>query len=100
MKAVSCRPLRGPCSAFRASCRASTKMEQLPRVDANEDPYLALRTMLGVALLFALAEPLGMTQPMLPIAIGMSLLSGQRGALTPRSFAGPVMLPVIAIIFS
>lgn len=75
-------------------------METLPRVDANEDPYLALRTMLGVALLFALAEPLGMTQPMLPIAIGMSLLSGQRGALTPRTFAGPIMLPIIAVIFS
>jgi len=75
-------------------------MEQLSRVDPNEDPYLALRTMLGVALCFALAEPLGMTQPMLPIAIGMSMLSGQRGALTARSFAGPLMLPVIAIVFS
>lgn len=75
-------------------------METLPRVDPLEDPYLALRTMLGVVLLFALAEPLGMTQPMLPIAIGMSILSGQRGALTPRTFAGPIMLPIIAIIFS
>lgn len=75
-------------------------METLTRVDATEDPYLALRTTLGVGLCFALAEPLGITQPMLPIAIGMSLLSGQRGALTPRSFAGPIMLPVIAIIFS
>ncbi|HWV21882.1 MAG TPA: FUSC family protein [Devosia sp.] len=75
-------------------------METLPRVDPLEDPYLALRTMLGVALLFALAEPLGMSQPMLPIAIGMSILSGQRGALTPRTFAGPIVLPIIAVIFS
>lgn len=75
-------------------------MEALPRVDPIEDPYLALRTMLGVATCLVLAEPLGMTQPMLPIAIGMSMLSGQRGALTVRSFAGPMMLPVIAIIFS
>ncbi|SFV38499.1 Fusaric acid resistance protein-like [Devosia crocina] len=75
-------------------------METLTRVDAREDPYLALRTTLGVGLCLALAEPLGMTQPMLPIAIGMSLLSGQRGALTARSFAGPLMLPVVAIVFS
>ena len=75
-------------------------METLPRVDPLEDPYLALRTMLGVALLFALAEPLGMSQPMLPIAIGMSILSGQRGALTARTFAGPIVLPIIAVIFS
>lgn len=75
-------------------------MEALTRVDPNEDPYLALRTMLGVALCLLLAEPLGMTQPMLPIAIGMSMLSGQRGALTVRSFAGPLMLPVIAMVFS
>ena len=75
-------------------------MEQLTRVDPLEDPYLALRTTLAVGLCFALAEPLGITQPMLPIAIGMSLISGQRGALTVRSFAGPIMLPVIAIIFS
>lgn len=75
-------------------------MEQLTRVDPLEDPYLALRTAFSVGLCFALAEPLGMTQPMLPIAIGMSLISGQRGALTVRSFAGPIMLPVIAIIFS
>lgn len=75
-------------------------METLPRVDGNEDPYLALRTMLAVALLFALAEPLGVTQPMLPIAIGMSMISNQRGALTARAFAGPIVLPIVAIVFS
>lgn len=74
-------------------------METLPRVDANEDPYLALRTMLTVALLFALAEPLGVSQPMLPIAIGMSMISNQRGALTARAFAGPIVLPIVAVIF-
>lgn len=75
-------------------------METLPRVDPDEDPYLALRTMLTVALLFALAEPLGVSQPMLPIAIGMSMISNQRGALTPRTFAGPLVLPIVAIVFS
>lgn len=75
-------------------------METLTRVDALEDPYLALRTTLAVALLFALAEPLGVTQPMLPIAIGMSMMSNQRGALTGRTFAGPLVLPVVAIVFS
>jgi uncharacterized protein with PQ loop repeat len=75
-------------------------METLPRVDGAEDPYLALRTMLTVALLFALAEPLGVSQPMLPIAIGMSMISNQRGALTPRAFAGPIVLPIVAIVFS
>jgi hypothetical protein len=75
-------------------------METLPRVDAAEDPYLALRTTLTVALLFALSEPLGVTQPMLPIAIGMSMISNQRGALTARTFAGPIVLPIVAIVFS
>ncbi|CAN7571222.1 FUSC family protein [Devosia sp. LjRoot3] len=74
-------------------------MEPLPRVDPLDDPYLALRTMLCVAVLFAFAEPLGVTQPMLPIAIGMSMISNQRGALNGRTFAGPLVLPVVAMLF-
>lgn len=75
-------------------------METLPRVDPDEDPYLALRTTLGVVLCALLAEPMGITQPMLPIAIGMSMLSNQRGGLSARTFAGPIALPIIAILFS
>ncbi|ODT65648.1 MAG: hypothetical protein ABS75_30550 [Pelagibacterium sp. SCN 63-23] len=74
-------------------------METLPRVDPLEDPYLALRTMLSVVTLLAFAEPLGVTQPMLPVAIGMSMISNQRGALNARSFAGPLVLPIVAILF-
>jgi len=75
-------------------------MEELTRVDPNEDPYLALRTALGVALCIILADPLGVTQPMMPVVLGMSLLSNQRGALNARTFAGPLMLPVMAFVFS
>jgi hypothetical protein len=75
-------------------------MEELTRVDPSEDPYLALRTALAVAICLLLAEPLGITIPMLPVVMAMSMTSGQRGALTARSFAGPLILPIIAIIFS
>ncbi|WP_323014071.1 FUSC family protein [Devosia sp.] len=75
-------------------------MEELPRVDPHEDPYLALRTALAVALCLLLAEPLGITMPMLPAVMGMSIMSNQRGALNPRVFATPIALPVIGIIFS
>ena len=75
-------------------------MEELTRVDPDEDPYLALRTALVVAICLILAEPLGITIPMLPVVIAMSMASGQRGALNARTFAGPLVLPVIAIIFS
>ena len=75
-------------------------MEELTRVDPNEDPYLALRTALSVALCVILADPLGVTQPMMPVVLGMSLMSNQRGALNVRSFMGPIMLPVMAFVFS
>lgn len=75
-------------------------MEELTRVDANEDPYLALRTALGVAICIILADPLGVTQPMMPVVLGMSMLSNQRGGLSPRSFIGPLMLPIMAFVFS
>ena len=75
-------------------------MEELTRVDPNEDPYLALRTALSVAICVILADPLGVTQPMMPVVLGMSLMSNQRGALNLRSFTGPVMLPVMAFVFS
>lgn len=75
-------------------------MEQLPRVDPLEDPYLALRTMLVVVFCIVMAEPLGVTMPMLPVAIGMSMVSNQRGGLNARTFAGPIVLPIVAVIFS
>ena len=75
-------------------------MEELPRVDPNEDPYLALRTALAVAICLILAEPLGITMPMFPVVLGMSIISGHRGALSPRTFATPIILPIIAILFS
>ena len=75
-------------------------MEELTRVDPNEDPYLALRTALAVGICLALAEPLGITVPMLPVVMAMSMASGQRGALRARTFAGPFLLPVMAVIFS
>ena len=75
-------------------------MEELTRVDPSEDPYLALRTALAVAICLLVAEPLGITIPMLPVVMAMSMTSGQRGALTARPFAGPLILPIIAIIFS
>lgn len=75
-------------------------MEELTRVEPNEDPYLALRTALAVAICVILADPLGVTQPMMPVVLGMSLMSNQRGALNVRSFMGPVMLPVMAFVFS
>ncbi|MEO8685013.1 MAG: FUSC family protein, partial [Devosia sp.] len=75
-------------------------MEELSRVDPNDDPYLALRTALAVAMCLLLAEPLGITQLMLPIAVAMSLMSSQRGALSVRIFASPLMLPVLAMATS
>lgn len=75
-------------------------MLQLTRVDPNEDPYLALRTALGVAFCVVLAEPFGIQQPMLPVAFALALMSNQRGALNPRTFAGPLAIPVIAVVFS
>jgi hypothetical protein len=75
-------------------------MEELPRVDPDEDPYLALRTALAVAICLLLAEPLGISMPMLPVVMCMSIMSGQRGALTPRTFITPIFLPIIAIVFS
>lgn len=75
-------------------------MEQLPRVDPLEDPYLALRTMLVVVFCLVMAEPLGVTMPMLPVAIGMSMVSNQRGGLNARAFARPIVLPIVAVIFS
>jgi len=75
-------------------------MEELPRVDPNDDPYLAVRTALGVILCLVLAEPLGVTMPMLPAIMVMSIMSGQRGALSPRTFAAPIIMPIIAVVFS
>src|SRR5215217_7671186 len=75
-------------------------MEELPRVNPNDDPYLALRTALGVIICLLLAEPLGITQPMLPVVMCMSIMSGQRGALNPRIFATPIILPVMGFVFS
>ncbi|MGB3336420.1 MAG: FUSC family protein [Devosia sp.] len=75
-------------------------MEELPRVDPGEDPYLALRTALAVLICLLLAEPLGITMPMLPVVMGMSIMSNQRGALNPRVFATPVILPIIGVVFS
>ena len=75
-------------------------MEELTRVDPNEDPYLALRTALAVAMCVILAEPLGVSQPMMPIVFAMSMMSNQRGALNAKVFAGPIMLPVMAFVFS
>lgn len=75
-------------------------MEELPRVSPLDDPYLALRTALGVLLCLVLAEPLGITMPMLPVVMCMSIMSGQRGGLGPRIFATPIALPIVGIIFS
>lgn len=75
-------------------------MEQLPRVDPLEDPYLALRTALVVVICTVMSEPLGITMVMLPVAIGMSMVSNQRGGLNARVFAGPIILPVVAVVFS
>src|SRR5690606_29814314 len=75
-------------------------MEELTRVDPGEDPYLALRTALVVGLCLLLAEPLGLTMPMLPVVMAMSIMSAQRGALSPRPFSAPIMLPSISIVFS
>lgn len=75
-------------------------MEELPRVDPDDDPYLALRTALGVMLCLVLAEPLGITQPMFPVVLSMSIMSNQRGAINPRSFAAPIAMPVMGFVFS
>lgn len=75
-------------------------MEELSRVDPHEDPYLALRTALAVLICLVLAEPLGITMPMLPVVMGMSIMSNQRGAISGRTFATPIVLPIIGIIFS
>jgi hypothetical protein len=75
-------------------------MEELPRVNPLDDPYLALRTALTVMICLVLAEPLGITMPMLPVVIAMSIMSNQRGALSPRIFATPIVLPVVGVVFS
>lgn len=75
-------------------------MEELPRVNPLDDPYLALRTALTVMLCLLLAEPLGITMPMLPVVMAMSIMSNQRGALSPRVFATPIVLPIIGVVFS
>lgn len=75
-------------------------MEELPRVNPDEDPYLALRTALTVMICLLLAEPLGITMPMLPVVMAMSIMSNQRGALNPRTFVTPLVLPVVGIVFS
>ena len=75
-------------------------MEELTRVDPNDDPYLALRTALGVMVCLLLSEPLGITMPMLPVVMCKSIMSGQRGALNPRTFATPVIMPILGFFFS
>lgn len=75
-------------------------MEELSRVDPDEDPYLALRTALAVAICLLLGEPLGITQIVLPMAMAMSIMSNQRGALSVRTFVAPIMLPILAIATS
>lgn len=75
-------------------------MEELPRVDPNDDPYLALRTALAVLLTMVLAEPFGITQPMLPVVMCMSIMSNQRGALNPRTYAGPIAMAVVGFVCS
>jgi len=75
-------------------------MEELPRVSPLDDPYLALRTALTVMLCLLLAEPLGITMPMLPVVMAMSIMSNQRGGLNPRTFATPIVLPIVGVVFS
>jgi hypothetical protein len=75
-------------------------MEELPRVNPLDDPYLALRTALTVMICLLLAEPLGITLPMLPVVMAMSIMSNQRGALSPRTFATPIVLPIVGVVFS
>jgi hypothetical protein len=75
-------------------------MEELPRVNPLDDPYLALRTALTVMICLLLAEPMGITMPMLPVVIAMSIMSNQRGALNPRTFATPIVLPIVCFVFS
>jgi hypothetical protein len=75
-------------------------MEELPRVNPLDDPYLALRTALAVLICLLLAEPLGITMPMLPVVMAMSIMSNQRGGLNPRVYATPIILPVVGVVFS
>lgn len=75
-------------------------MEELPRVRPEDDPYLALRTALSVLVVLVLAEPFGITQPMLPVVFMMTILSSQRGAVNPRTFLGPIAMPLFGFAFS
>jgi hypothetical protein len=75
-------------------------MEELPRVNPADDAYLALRSALAVLICLVLAEPLGITMPMLPVVMAMSIMSNQRGGLSPRVFATPIVLPIIGLVFS
>jgi len=75
-------------------------MEQLTKVDRAEDPWFAVRTALGVGLAVVLAEPLGITVPMLPAAFALALLSGQRGAFDLRRAMVPLIIPLLAWIVS
>lgn len=75
-------------------------MEELTRVSPEDDPYLALRTALAVLMMLVLAEPFGISQPMLPVLFIMSIMSNQRGAVNARTFAGPIAMPIFGFVFS
>ncbi|MCZ4345714.1 FUSC family protein [Devosia sp. J2-20] len=75
-------------------------MEQLTKVDRRQDPNFAVRTALGVGLAVVLAEPMGVSVPMLPAAFALALLSGQRGAFDLKRAALPLIIPVLAWIIS
>lgn len=75
-------------------------MEPLSRVDFAEDPYFAVRTALGIVLALLLAEPFGVTMPMLAAALALSLLSGQRGHFDLKRALSPLAVPVLAYVFA
>ncbi|SEP72584.1 Fusaric acid resistance protein-like [Devosia sp. YR412] len=76
-------------------------MEQLTRVDLAEDPHFALRTALGLGLAVLLAEPLGISVPVLVVSLTLSLMSSQRGRFSlRRGMVVPLAIPVISAIFS
>ena len=75
-------------------------MELLTKVDRAEDPWFAVRTALGTGLAIVLADPLGITVPMLPAAFALALLSGQRGAFDLRRALTPMLIPVMAWLIS
>ncbi|MGV8856467.1 MAG: FUSC family protein [Devosia sp.] len=75
-------------------------MEQLTRVDRAEDPHFAVRTALGVGLAITLGQVLNVSVPMLPAALALSLLSGQRGKFRIVRAVVPLAFPVLAWLFS